>query len=138
MAETRTLVDIFRSVEKLGKPDLLLEKKGGAWRPISSSEFASRVRAVAAALGALGVPAGGRVALLSENRPEWSIVDFACQTYGAVLVPIFPTMMSEQAEYLLRDSGATVAFASTPVQAQKVLDAKKTCPDLAHVFLLDQ
>jgi long-chain acyl-CoA synthetase len=83
------------------------------------------------------VPQGGRVALLSENRPEWTIVDYACQTYGAVLVPIFPTMMAAQAEYLIRDSGATLAVASTATQAQKILDARKSCPELRHVVVME-
>jgi long-chain acyl-CoA synthetase len=137
MTETRTLVDIFRGVERLDKPDLLLEKRDGAWRPISSSEFVARVKAVHEGLARLGVEPGGRVALLAENRPEWSIVDFACQTYGATLVPIFPTMVSEQTEYLLKDSGATVTFASNSVQVQKVLDAKPRCKGLQHVFAFD-
>jgi len=137
MTETRTLVDIFRGVERLEKPDLLLEKRDGTWRPISSADFAARVRALHEALAILGVQPGGRVALLSENRPEWSVVDFACQTFGAVLVPIFPTMVSEQTEYLLKDSGATVAFVSTSAQAQKVLDARPRCRSLAHVFAFD-
>jgi len=115
----RTLVDIFRNLENIQKPDLLLVKKDGAWHPISTKEFMDRVRAVASALDGLGVKTGDRVALLSENRPEWSIVDFACQCYGAVLVPIFPTMVSEQAEYLLRDSGSVIAFCSNADQAKK-------------------
>ncbi len=134
----RTLVDIFRNLENFQKPDLLLRKKDGAWRPVSTREFMDRVKAVASALEGLSVPQGGRVALLSENRPEWSIVDFACQCYGAVLVPIFPTMVSEQAEYLLKDSGAVVAFCSNADQAAKVLDAKRRCPGMKHVVLFDE
>jgi long-chain acyl-CoA synthetase len=134
----RTLVDIFRNLENYQKPDLLLRKKDGAWRPVSTREFMERVKAVSSALEGLGVPQGGRVALLSENRPEWSIVDFACQCYGAVLVPVFPTMVAEQAEYLLKDSGAVVAFSSNADQAAKVLDARRLCPGLKHVVLFDE
>ena len=120
----QTLVDIFRNLSRFQKPDLLLVKKHGAWRPISTREFMDRVQAVSSALGGLGVKSGDRVALLSENRPEWAIVDFACQCFGAVLVPIFPTMVAEQTEYLLKDSGSVVAFCSTAEQAVKVLDAR--------------
>jgi long-chain acyl-CoA synthetase len=134
----RTLVDIFRNLENYQKPDLLLRKKDGAWHPVSTREFMDRVRAVASALEGLGVPQGGRVALLSENRPEWSIVDFACQCYGAILVPVFPTMVSEQAEYLLKDSGAVAAFCSNADQAAKVLDARRRCPGLKHVVVFDE
>ncbi|HEX7581374.1 MAG TPA: AMP-binding protein, partial [Thermoanaerobaculia bacterium] len=120
----RTLVDLFRSFESLNKPDLHLYKKGGTWRPISSKDFVDRVKWLSCGFETLGVKPGDRIALLSENRPEWSVIDFACQCFGAVLVPIFPTMVASQADYLLNDSGSLVAFASTQDQAQKVLDAK--------------
>ena len=133
----RTLVDVFRNLEGLNKPDLHLYKKDGAWRPISSSEFIDRVKWLSSGLGVLGVQPGDRVALLSENRPEWSLIDFACQCYGVPLVPIFPTMVASQADYLLNDSGSVIAFASTADQAAKVLDAKSNCPGLKHVVVLD-
>jgi len=137
MTTPRTLVDLFRHLVAFGKPDLLLHKKDGEWRPVSAAEFAAGVRAVSGALGTLGVPDGGAVVLLSENRPEWPTIDFGCQCYGAVLVPIFPTMVADQAEYIVRDCGATVAFASTPEQAAKLLKAQPRCPKLKHVFVLD-
>ena len=130
----RTLVDIFRNLADTPKPDLLLSKQGGKWIPISTAEFMDRVKALSSALEGLGVKQGGRVALLSENRPEWSIVDFACQCYGAVLVPIFPTMVADQAAYLLKDSGATVAFASTPDQAGKILAAQQVSPEVKQTL----
>jgi long-chain acyl-CoA synthetase len=137
----RTLVDIFRNLADTPKPDLLLSKQGGKWIPISTAEFMDRVKALSSALEGLGVKQGGRVALLSENRPEWPIVDFACQCYGAVLVPIFPTMVADQAAYLLKDSGASVAFASTPEQAAKILGAQVASPEvkqaLRHVIVFE-
>ncbi|MGE5346008.1 MAG: AMP-dependent synthetase/ligase [Acidithiobacillales bacterium] len=134
----KTLVDIFRNLSRFQKPDLLLVKKHGAWKPISTREFMDRVQAVSSALEGLGVKNGDRVALLSENCPEWAIVDFACQCYGAVLVPIFPTMVAEQAQYLLKDSGAVVAFCSTAEQVVKVLDARAACPSLKNVVLFEE
>ncbi len=133
----RTLVDIFRNLKNLNKPDLHLYKKDGRWIPISSNEFIDRVKWVSCAFEGLGVVPGDRIALLSENRPEWSTIDFACQCYGAPLVPIFPTMVAAQAEYLIQDSGSVVAVASTVEQAKKVLDAKPNCPKLKHVVVLN-
>ena len=137
----RTLVDIFRNLAETPKPDLLLHKQGGKWIPVSTAEFMDRVKSVSCALEGLGVQQGGRVALLSENRPEWSIVDFACQCYGAVLVPIFTTMVAEQVAYLMKDSGTTVAFVSTSEQAAKILAAKEVSPEvrqaLKHVIVFD-
>ena len=134
----RTLVDLFRNLEGLNQPDLHLYKKGGAWLPISSRDFVDRVKWLSCGLETLGVKPGDRIALLCENRPEWSVIDFACQCYGAPLVPIFPTMVASQADYLLNDSGAVVAFASTQDQAQKVLDARSNCPGLLHVVVIDE
>ena len=137
----RTLVDIFRNLSETPKPDLLLHKQGGKWIPVSTAEFMDRVKSVSCALEGLGVQQGGRVALLSENRSEWSIVDFACQCYGAVLVPIFTTMVAEQVAYLMKDSGTTVAFVSTSEQAAKILAAKEVSPEvrqaLKHVIVFD-
>jgi len=130
----RTLVDIFRNLADTPKRDLLLSRQGGKWIPVSTAEFMDRVKVLSSALEGLDVKAGGKVALLSENRPEWAIVDFACQCYGAVLVPIFPTMIADQVAYLLKDSGATVAFASTPDQAGKILAAQQASSEVKHAL----
>jgi len=137
MKTPSTLVDVFRNLEERARPDLLLHKKDGRWTPISTEAFGAGVRAVSAALATLDVPGGGAVVLLSENRPEWPTIDFACQCHGAVLVPVFPTMVADQVEYIVRDCGATVAFASTPEQAAKLLKAQPKCPKLKHVFVFD-
>jgi len=84
MTTPRTLVDIFRNLETLGKPDLLLHKKQGTWLPVSSSTFADDVKAVAGAFTTLGIPNGSAVVLLSENRPEWAATDFATLSLGAL------------------------------------------------------
>ncbi len=94
------------------KPDALNHKREGAWVRISGAEFSARVRAVALGLDALGVRAGDRVALLSENRPEWSIVDLAILSLGAVNVPIYTTQAVEQVRYILEDAGARTLFVS--------------------------
>ncbi len=67
-----------------------------------------------------GIPKGDRVAILSENRPEWTIADFACLLLGAVVVPVYTTLTGEQTAYILQDSGARVVFVSTEKQLLKV------------------
>ena len=92
-----------------------------------------RVVAVAGALRKWGIGKGDRVAILSENRPEWTIADFASLLIGAVTVPIYATLTAEQTAYILRDSGARVVFVSSEAQLQKVLSIRgqtaleKTC-----------
>ncbi|HZB44272.1 MAG TPA: long-chain fatty acid--CoA ligase [Pyrinomonadaceae bacterium] len=94
------------------KPDAVNLKSGGEWLHISGDDFIKRIRAVAAGLSALGVRKGDRVALLSENRPDWSVADLAILSLGAVNVPIYTTQAPEQVQYILEDSGARVLFVS--------------------------
>ena len=76
--------------------------------------------ATAKALRIWGIQKGDRVAILSENRPEWAIADFAALAIGAVVVPIYTTLTPEQISFLLRDSGTKVIFLSSRAQLQKI------------------
>jgi long-chain acyl-CoA synthetase len=127
----------FDAVRKYDKPAAILHKADGDWRPIAHREFAERVRHTALGLEALGVRRGGKVAILSENRPEWAIADFACLTMGAIDVPIYPTLPADKAAYILRDSEATVAFVSTAEQAAKIAEIRHEVPSLRCVVSFD-
>jgi long-chain acyl-CoA synthetase len=97
---------------KHNKADALNLKVHGEWVNISAGVFVTRVRHVALGLARLGIKAGDRVALLSENRPEWSITDLAILSLGAINVPIYTTQAVDQVEYILSDSGARALFVS--------------------------
>jgi long-chain acyl-CoA synthetase len=94
------------------KSDALNYKIGGEWINITAEAFVARVRKVALGLVSLGIKAGDRVALLSENRPEWSITDLAILSIGAVNVPIYTTQAVDQVRFILSDSGARAIFIS--------------------------
>jgi long-chain acyl-CoA synthetase len=94
------------------KSDALNHKVSGEWINIPAEAFVARVRHVALGLANLGIKAGDRVALLSENRPEWSITDLAILSLGAVNVPIYTTQAVDQVEFILSDSGARALFVS--------------------------
>ena len=100
------------AIQKHAKQDALNHKQAGQWIHISAEAFIERVRHIALGLSELGVSAGDRVALLSENRPEWSIVDLAILSIGAINVPIYTTQAVEQVRYILEDSGARLIFVS--------------------------
>jgi long-chain acyl-CoA synthetase len=102
----------LEAIREYAKADALNHKPGKEWVHISASDFTERVRAVALGLAELGIVAGDRVALLSENRPEWSITDLAILSLGAVNVPIYTTQAVEQVRYILEDSGARLIFVS--------------------------
>lgn len=97
---------------KHNKSDALNHKVSGEWINIPAAAFVARVRHVALGLASLGIKAGDRVALLSENRPEWSITDLAILSLGAVNVPIYTTQAVDQVEFILSDSGARALFVS--------------------------
>lgn len=136
--EIRTLCDILTHLQAhFRKPDLLRYKSQGAWRDISTDEFAATVRSLALGLESLGVRRGDRVAILSENRPEWAAFDHAVLNLGAVVVPIYPTLLTDQVRYILDNSQARVLVVSTPAQMEKVLPVLESLPDLEKLVILD-
>jgi long-chain acyl-CoA synthetase len=94
------------------KDDALNHKSGDQWINISAAEFVDRVHHVALGLAELGIKPGDRVALLSENRPEWSIADLAILSLGAINVPIYTTQAVDQIRYILTDAGVRAIFVS--------------------------
>jgi len=117
----RTINDLFFSVVERDLDRVMLHKHGSQWLPISSRELYGCVMGTAGLLRACGIGRGDRVAILSENRPEWAIADFASMLVGAADVPIYPTLTAEQTLVILQDSGARVAVVSTLEQLNKVL-----------------
>jgi len=136
-SEPRTLCDVFVAAAACGKPNLLLSKVGGAWKPISAADFGFTVRALSLGLNGLGVQPGDRVAILSENRPEWAMADFAILCAGAWSVPIYPTLPAPQVAPLLADCGARAIFVSNLEQLGKILTVRGQLPELDHVVLIE-
>jgi long-chain acyl-CoA synthetase len=104
---------------------------------IGYRDLAERVQDLSIGLQELGVRRGDRVAILSENRPEWAIADYACLTARCTDVPIYPTLPARQAEYILRDSGAVAVLVSSAAQLQKVTKIRERLPALAHILAFD-
>ena len=102
----------LEAIARHNKPDAVSEKREGQWVHISGTEFVRRVRQIALGLRELGIHAGDRVALISENRPEWSIVDLAILSVGAVTVPIYTTQSVDQIRFILTDCGARALMVS--------------------------
>jgi long-chain acyl-CoA synthetase len=104
---------LLHSVSQLRKPDAFRFKRNSRWFDVSTEEFLLRVEELFFALRTLGVQAGDRVAILSENRLEWAVADYAAQSAGAVVVPIYPTLSARQVEALLVSCEPALLFAST-------------------------
>jgi long-chain acyl-CoA synthetase len=129
--------DVFANAKD--RPDAvgLKRKVNGAWTPVTWREFAGQVRGLAAGLIAAGIRPGERVALMSRTRFEWTLVDYAILTAGAVTVPVYSTSSLEQVEWILGDSGAVAVVAETDDHAGKVAAARPGLPALAHVWQID-
>ena len=119
-----TINDIFFAIVERGQERLMLVREGCRWTPISTQEFYRDVSGLARALKRWGLNKGDRLAILSENRPEWTIADFASLLLGLVVVPIYSTLTAQQTAYILSDSGAKAVVVSTAQQLQKVLSMK--------------
>jgi len=115
-----TLNDIFFAATGRNLDRVMLSRASGKWLPISSSGLQRNVAGTVHALKEWGIRKGDRVAILSENRPEWSTADFAILLLGAVTVPVYSTLTPEQTAYTLRDSGASVVFVSSELQFRKI------------------
>jgi long-chain acyl-CoA synthetase len=137
MLDFGTINDLFAAMSHRGDTMVAMEKAGKEWKPISSQQMYGRVRAVAELLQSWGVKRGDRVALVSENRWEWPVVDFAILAIGAVDVPLYQTLTPEQMGYILRDSGAKAMFLSDKKQYKKLVDAGEI-PGLERVAVFDE
>ncbi len=115
----------------------LRAKRGGRWVGLGYRDLAERVRDLSVGLLELGLRRGDRVAILSENRPEWAVADYACLTARCADVPIYPTLPARQVEYILRDSGAVALLVSSAAQLEKVLGVRDRLPALRHIVAFD-
>jgi len=111
--------------ENFKKPDLLLFKKDGVYRGLSTDEVRQEVERIALGLKGLGVSAGDKVILLAENGPWWAMMDFAILSLGAVTVPIYTSLVPEQIAYIINDSDAKVVVISDRNLWQKTAAVKK-------------
>src|ERR1043166_2419068 len=102
----------LEALARHAKPDALSLKQQGQWLDIPGDAIIKSGRALAPGRSALRGGKRGRVALLSENRPDWSVVDLAILSLGAVNVPIYTTQAPEQVRFILEDSGARLLFVS--------------------------
>jgi long-chain acyl-CoA synthetase len=132
----QTLNDILFAVCSNRRDRVMLQKRVLGWTPISSTEIYRGVVGVARTLESWGVRKGDRVAILSENRPEWTITDFAVLALGAVTVPIYATQTAEHTAFILNDSGARVIAVSTKNQLEKVLTIQRQTP-VERIIVMD-
>jgi long-chain acyl-CoA synthetase len=119
------------------KPDRMLVKKGGAWRPLSSEEIETSVRRLSLGFQNLGLGPGDRVALLSRNRPEWVMTDFAVLAAGGVTVPIYTSLPPDLVRYIVDNSGAKIVVCEDLALWSKLAAVRSGLPSVENVILLE-
>ena len=134
----RTLAELpFHVSGRYPKSVLLRRCTGDLMQDRSSRELFDEVRDLSLGLESIGVRAGDRVAILSDSRPEWTVVDLAVLTAGAVTVPVYATLPANQVGYILAHSGARVVVAADDGQAAKVREERQRLPALDTVVVMD-
>jgi long-subunit acyl-CoA synthetase (AMP-forming) len=135
--EFATVNDVFERMSHRGEATVAMWKSGSEWKEISSQQMYGRVRALVGLLQQWGIKRGERVGLVSENRWEWPVVDFAVLAIGAVDVPLYDTLTPEQMGYILRDAGVRAVIVSNKLQFKKLV-AAGDIPTLEFVGVLDE
>jgi long-chain acyl-CoA synthetase len=132
-----TVNDLFFRIAAAGNPRAVLwQNASDVWHPISSDQMYQRVRALGSAFLHMGAKKGDRIALISENRWEWAVTDFAVLAIGAADVPIYPTLTGEQVAELVRDAGCRIAVVSSRLQFDK-LNTVRGQTQLEHIIMMD-
>ena len=127
----------LESFRRNNKPDALCFKIGDTWQRISGSDAVDRVRRIALGLSALGIKAGDRVAIISENRPEWSLTDIALLCLRAVNVPIYTTQAVDQIRFILENSGAKMLLISGKKLYKHAAEAIASVEAIERIIFFD-
>ena len=128
-------------LEKFPKQDMLVAKENGQWRPYSTEEVKQASLKLAAGLLALGVSGNDmttenrdKIAIISNNRPEWLIADMAVQQTGAILVPIYPTTNPLEIEFIFNDAAVKYVFVSSEELLHKLQDIRAKIPTVKEIY----
>ena len=135
LASTKNVVELFlRRADARGSDPFLWAKRGGKWQPLSWADVASQVCTMAQALVGLGLKPGDRVLLVSENRPEWLIADFAIMAAGCITVPAYVTNTERDHLHVLDNSGAAAVIVANDKLAKPLLQAVVRAGSVRHVI----
>lgn len=137
MREDTIPLMFFARANRYGKKTALMYKYEGRYREIGWSEFEGKVKDLAFGLISLGLRPGEKVGLLSENRPEWAYSDLAVLSLGCADVPLYPTDVPHQMEYILSDSESVMVIVSTSEQLKKILSVRSKLPVMRKIVVMD-
>ncbi|MFD1771097.1 AMP-dependent synthetase/ligase [Sphingobacterium suaedae] len=138
MDKLNRLFDIIKRYQSsYRKSNMVSGKRNGTWKTYSTDEFIACVNALSKALLTRGLKKGDRIALMSGNRPEWNIIDFACNQIGIAIVPLYPTLSAQDLSYIVNDAEAKMIFVSNAELAKKIDQAMEEHQLHIDVFTFD-
>lgn len=137
--KVKRIFDIhYHQQENYKKDDSLTAKINGKWVKTSTDDFIKKARAFSLGLAKLGVKAGDKIALISNNRPEWHIADLGIAHLGAINVPIYPTITEEEYAFIMNDAAVKLCFVSDEDLFKKVAAINTEVPSLERTYSFDQ
>ncbi len=135
----KTMNDVFHNrVHKYGNRLAIEKKMGGVWHGATWNEYYERARATGLGLWSLGVRKGNMVSLLSENRLEWLYADMGSLGIGACIIPIYPTLVSEEIEYIINNSETKIIVPENKNQLKKILEIINACPSIEKIIVMEE
>lgn len=133
-----TLPALFQdALERHGEMPLYARENNGDFSYLTYRDVRDIIEKIGMGLKSLGYGYGDHVAILSENKPEWVMTDYACAYFGIISVPVYPTLLQDQIAYILNDSGASLVFVSDSTQAEKVISIKERLPNLQQMIIYE-
>ncbi len=102
------------------KEDALAAKENGIWRKYSTQEYIDTVNFLSYAFIQIGIKPGDKIGLISNNRPEWNFIDYACSQTGSINTPLYPTISEHDLKYVIADAGISYFFVSDKTAYDKV------------------
>ena len=135
----KTLAEFYyHQLEHKPKKDAFTQKENGKWVSLSIQEFVDKANKFSAGLLALGIQKGDRIAIISNNRTEWHLLDLAVQQLGIVNVPLYPNITAEDYKYILNNCGAKMVFISDQDILEKILSIKESLPELKDIYAFNK
>lgn len=135
---TRVFDLLDQSLAKYNKSDVFASKINGEWQRTSAKNFIDAVTQLSLGLLKIGVKKGDKIAVISESRPEWNIVDFAVQQVGAIGVPLYPNITVEDYKYIFNDASIKLAFVGDADLLRKAQDAAKDAQSVQEIYSFDK
>src|SRR5690606_9728825 len=140
--EPKRLFDCLSyQLENFPLPDMLAAKENGEWRKYSTREVGEKVDQISAALLKMGFSAGDgsiegrdKIGIISQNCPEWMLVDMAIQQVGAVSVPVYPNITNKELKFILQDANVKMIFVGDTSLFGKIMEIEAELPALQHIY----